>query len=111
MRSESIWRKRAGPGRLSSHFTEGEVGLNCDSLNSQKGVYFIIIKILISRKRVSPEPTKTAGSLLVRMIALKITKISNLIKNPLPPTHPPLRLRIYKILRESGKTHQKVGES
>jgi hypothetical protein len=45
------------------------------------------------------------------MIALKITKISNLIKNPLPPTHPPLRLRIYKILRESGKTHQKVGES
>jgi hypothetical protein len=61
MRSESIWRKRAGPGRLSSHFTAGE--------------------------------------------------ISNLIKNPLPPTHPPLRLRIYKILRESGKTHQKVGES
>jgi Zn-dependent protease with chaperone function len=32
--------------------------------------------------------------------ALKIIEISNLIKDPLPPTHPPLRLRIYKILRE-----------
>jgi len=43
--------------------------------------------------------------------ALKIIEISSLIKNPLPLTHPPLRLRIYKILREAGKTHQKVGES
>jgi Zn-dependent protease with chaperone function len=32
--------------------------------------------------------------------ALKIIEISSLIKNPLPLTHPPLRLRIYKILRE-----------
>jgi Zn-dependent protease with chaperone function len=32
--------------------------------------------------------------------ALKIIEISNLIKDPLPPTHLPLRLRIYKILRE-----------
>jgi Zn-dependent protease with chaperone function len=32
--------------------------------------------------------------------ALKIIEISNLVKDPLPPTHPPLRLRIYKILRE-----------
>jgi hypothetical protein len=43
--------------------------------------------------------------------ALKIKEIFNLIRDPLPPTHPPLRLRISKILRESGKTHQKVGES
>jgi Zn-dependent protease with chaperone function len=43
--------------------------------------------------------------------ALKVFDFLSILEDPLPPTHPPLWLRIYKILRESGKTHQKVGES
>jgi hypothetical protein len=75
------------------------------------------VELKVRPKRTESYPSPRKRDIFVLLFresigtALKIKEISNLIKNPLPPTHPPLRLRIYKILRESEKTHQKVGES
>jgi hypothetical protein len=75
------------------------------------------VELKVRPKRTESYPSPRKRDIFVLLFresigtALKIKEISNLIKNPLPPTHPPLRLRIYKILRESGKAHQKVGES
>jgi hypothetical protein len=88
------------------------------SILQEEGVLqeWVELKILSKAKETefySPPRKRDIFYLLLKeslKTALKAINFLGVIRD-LPPTHLPLQLRIYKILRESGKTHQKVGES
>jgi len=82
------------------------IKLHAYNMFQRSGILQDWVELKVRPKRTESYPSPRKRDIFVLLFresigtALKIKEISNLIKNPLPPTHPPLRLRIYKILRE-----------
>jgi len=82
------------------------IKLHAYNMFQRSGILQDWMELKVRPKRTESYPSPRKRDIFMLLLresietARRIREISSLIKNPLPPTRPPLQLRIYRILKE-----------